>query len=755
MSDSSLNTDTSSPASADTAANQRSAREQRHPDADESIHADLSGLPAYMRAPVHPKEPSPSAAPGSDELQRGSLERTVEETTPPSGQDASFADEFPDEDGYSPFPEAPEPLVVTPAGTSPPPAIRRDTPSGASSYLFTVLALFPLLPLTLMLTLQTIFTLDARELWFSDEIRHAAAFRTLLEQGKWLILEMNGQIYPDKPPLYFLFLRGLYEFVRTDGPMLHFTAAAISALLYLWATLGLGAFVARVDKRANLAAGIILLSTGFIMGIMHYARMDLLFSAVILCSHIFLYRACISPTSNYAGMITAFILAGIATLIKGPLGLVFPLCSIVCFTLWRGTPQRLFRPDFLAGLLAGMLPAALWLGAIYWHTAGDVDFILDTLIKQQTIDRAVDAFHHKETWHYYLTRLPLMFLPWTLLLPFLPWKELSVKNIHAAVAASRRPEGDGIAFLWSMALSSLLLLSCLSGKILVYFLPALPALAILAARSVLCLEGKNALLFRKSMAILLLVCAVGVIAATLMLFDLLSPPTLRGLPQWKLPANGMFFVIPVILLIFSGLLWTGLRSNRPEGVLLAVALTAMSLSYPLASMVAPSFDAVLSPKAQALMMRAYAQKGYTPVSYKVLGGTYTYYAGQNILSLPSLPSRSEDTADTMAEAGTSTGVSGDTAVYAPQREKTVIGMPRSRLNEWKKRPDCFQEVHSQWIETKEHVLLACPAEEDIRPAVVPYAPAPDFPGALLRRLGLPFPTGIAPEERREEHDTTK
>ena len=118
---------------------------------------------------------------------------------------------------------------------------------------------------------------------------------------------------------------------------------------------------------------------------------------------------------------------------------------------------------------------AAWLGAIYW-TTGTLDFILNTLIKQQVIERAVDTFHHKEAWYYYLTRLPLMFLPWTLLFFFLPWGRFLGKSMRASVAASRKPEAEGLGFLWSMVLSALVLLSLLSGKILVYFLPALPAL---------------------------------------------------------------------------------------------------------------------------------------------------------------------------------------------------------------------------------------------------------------------------------------
>ena len=731
---------------------------------------DMSGLPAYMRAPARETPSNPSAAPATDDERSPVPDRIMGEESSPTGDSFPAPEPASDEKDPAPFstsfdspisdsdwaseadpkqpaesappqptpapaPQKPTSFSGTPkpgrssfAGTHPLLTADQAMPPSLCSRLFDGLALFPLLPLTVMLVLQTIFTLDARSLWFSDEIRHAAAFQTLLDQGKWLILEMNGQVYPDKPPLYFLFLRGLYELVRTDGPMLHFTAAAVSALLYLWAALGLGRLTARVDRRTNLAAGILLLSTGYVMGVMHYARMDLLFSALILCSHIALYRAFVSPTSSHKGMILGFLLAGLACLVKGPLGLALPLCSFLFFAVWRGTPQRLFRPDFLVGLIAGLIPVALWLGAIYWTTGG-TDFILNSLIKQQVVERAVDTFHHKEAWNYYLLRLPLMVLPWTLLFFFLPWGNFLGRNMRSALAASRRPEGEGLAFLWSMVLSALALLSLLSGKILIYFLPALPALAILAARAILMIGSTQAGLFRRCMALLMLISAVALVLAALALFGLLPAPDMAGLPQWKLPTNGAFFIVAAILLLVSGLLWTALRSNRPEGTLLVMALAAAALGYPLAGMVAPSFDAVLSPKAQALLMRAYIQDGYAPASYKVYGGTYTFYAGHAVPSLEQLPASGAD--------------------------KMVIGMQRSRLKEWENKPDCFKEVHSQWIETREYVLLACPAKEGMQPAAVPYKPAPDVIGALMKLMGVQLPVKPAKPEAPKAPETPK
>lgn len=735
----------------------------------------------------------------------------------------------------------PQPVYAPFSRTHPILSVEQTAPPSIGSRIYKLLSLSPLLILSIMLALQTIFTLDARELWFSDEIRHADAFKNLLEHGKWLILEMNGNPYPDKPPLYFWFLRGLYEVLRTDGPMLYFTAAAISGLFYLWASLGLGRNVARVDGATNLAAGIMLLSTAYIMGTLHYARMDLLFSALILCSHILLYRSFVSPKPSPGGMAAAFGLAGLACLVKGPLALAFPLTSLILFALWRGTgdqircvvisvlalffgllpglfgqeilslvgqqpasqlhpvsglptlslewslpflalplaigllliklaprlrlsvalsillmaaafvlnggtpyfywpllytlpvcalglfvvwqasPQRFFRFDFFIGLAVGILVPGLWLAAIYWQT-GNLDFILNSLLKEQVLERAIDTFHHKEPWYYYLVRLPLMLLPWVLLIIFLPWRKLLSRSTKEELAHSRQPEGEGLAYLWSMSISALVLLSCLSGKILIYLLPVLPALAILGARGLLALKGAKATFFRYSMGGLLFLAGVLTIVCALMLFDILPMPDIKGMPTWTMESHGGFYVVGGLLLAFAAFLVFGLGSSRPEGVLLVMGVAATALSYPLAALVAPSFDDVLSPRDQSLIMRAYIDQGYTPASYKVYGGTYSFYTGHVINEL-----KTQEQIPPLAEQG-----------------KLILGMRASLFDEWTERPQCLKEVHRQWIETREYVLLACPPVEGLVPAKDPYAPAPELLRELLKLVGIE----LAPRQKK-------
>ncbi|MDR2124350.1 MAG: dolichyl-phosphate-mannose--protein mannosyltransferase [Desulfovibrio sp.] len=590
-----------------------------------------------------------------------------------------------------------------------------DLPPTFCSRVYSLLALSPLLTLSVMLLLQTVFCLNARDLWFSDEVRHADAFRWLLEEGKGVLLYMNGAPYPDKPPLYFWFLRALYAFLGTEGPMLHFTGAALSALLWLWAALALGRLVGRADRRSNLASGIMLLSTGYVMGLIHYGRMDLLFSALILCSHILLYRALAGPGQDMPRTAAAFFTAGVAVLVKGPLGLAFPLCSALLFVLWQGRPQRLLSRDFLCGLPAGLLPVAVWLLLVFKST-GDATFILDTLLRRQVLDRALDTFHHREAWYYYLVRLPLMLLPWTLLLFCLPWSGIRARSLRACLGAARRPETDGAAYLWCMVLSALALLSCLSGKILIYLLPVLPALSVLGARAVLGAGSLGARILRWGTGLQLTAAGGLALALTLVIFGRLSlPAAFSGLPgTLPEPAPG-FLLVTALLLLFGALVWTGLSSSRPEGVLLIAALACTSLGYPLGGMVAPAFDSLLSPRQQALIMRAYADKGYTVASCKVYDGVYSFYAGRVVRDL-----ESTEEAAALARSG-----------------KLVLALSAGRLAEWSDKPENLREIHRQWMENREYVLLAAPPDPEIQPADPPFRPAPDLAaksGEIFRQL---------------------
>lgn len=562
-----------------------------------------------------------------------------------------------------------------PAGSCPPPRAR-----GILSRLYDLLALFPLLPLTLIYAAQTAFTLDARSLWFSDEIRHGNVYETMLATGQWLVPHLNGTPYPDKPPVYFWFLGLLDAIPGVDGPMVFQLGAAVSGLLALWATYALARLVAGCDKRESFAAGLVLLCGFYFLGVTHYARMDLLFAAVITLAHVCMYRGLRLPLA-FRWILPAFALAAVATLIKGPFGLAFPLLAGLAYGLWRGMPRRLNRMDVAIG--GGIMLATLlaWVGAVWFEGYAD---LIRNILRHQIVDRATAAWHHEQPWWHYLATLPAAWLPFTPVLLFLPWGRAFTPASMRAVLATRKGEGDGMAYIWLALLTSFALLTVVSIKIVIYLLPLFPLLAVVTARALLRLNGFGSRMYFGLTAFLLLAVALGLGAVSLwqwapdMVRVRFQPQVLamldiaRGAP-----------ILAGVTLIFAVLLWKAVDRSRPEGGLLTLAAFVTALIVPAALFTAPSLDPVMSPRAQGELMGEYIRKGYHPVSYKVYSGTYTYYAGSNIEELSDEES-----------------LRAAVAVF-PQ---LVVAMRADRFAEWADKPADLREVHRQWIVDREYVL---------------------------------------------------
>ncbi|MGJ3523909.1 ArnT family glycosyltransferase [Nitratidesulfovibrio sp. D1] len=602
-----------------------------------------------------------------------------------------------------------------PAGSCPPPR-----PKGILARLYDLLAFFPLLPLTLIYAAQTAFTLDARSLWFSDEIRHGNVYETMLATGQWLVPHLNGTPYPDKPPVYFWFLGLLDAIPGVDGPMVFQLGAAVSGLLLLWATYALARLVAGCDKRESFAAGLVLLCGFYFLGVTHYARMDLLFAAAITLAHVCMYRGLRLPVAC-RWIFPAFALAAVATLIKGPFGVAFPLLAGLAYALWRGMPRRLNRMDVAIG--GGIMLATLlaWVGAVWFEGYAD---LIRNILRHQIVDRATAAWHHEQPWWHYLATLPAAWLPFTPMLLFLPWGRAFTPASMRAMLATRKGQGDGMAYIWLALATSFALLTVVSIKIVIYLLPLFPLLAVVTARALLRLNAFGSRMYFGLTAFLLLMLALGLGAASLWQW---APDMARAhLQPQVLALLDMARGAPIlagITLAFAVLLWKAVDRSRPEGGLLTLAAFVTALVVPAALFTAPSLDPVMSPRAQAELMGDYIRKGYHPVSYKVYSGTYTYYAGSNI----------EELSDEESLRAAMT--------LFPQ---VVVAMRADRFAEWADKPADLREVHRQWIVDREFVLAerSGPVQpEQLEQPVQPEQPADAAPPAPTGEDSAPAVSG--------------
>jgi 4-amino-4-deoxy-L-arabinose transferase-like glycosyltransferase len=336
-----------------------------------------------------------------------------------------------------------------------------------------------------------------------------------------------------------------------------------------------------LSREVRGAAMLVLLSSVLILGLMHYIRMDLLFSALILLAMAGFWRHYADHGPGWVAVL-GFFAAGLAVITKGPLGVAIPLVPLVLFLIWAGGAGRLFSRVTAWGLVAAAAPVVAWLGAVV--AVEGAGFLTERLIGEQVVARATDAFHHKEPWHYYIRMLPLLALPWAALVVAAPGRAFDPRGL-AALLRGRRDSGAQ-AFLILGAIGIFVLLSALSGKVAIYVLPMLPLLAMVAG---LALTSQAPGLPRGLVAVGV---ALGLLAVGLVW---LSIGGTTDAPWWAL-------ALGAVLLLVSGAIAVALR-RAPTVALpaLAVAMGLWATSQVLLTL--PALDGVLSTREPALVLR--------------------------------------------------------------------------------------------------------------------------------------------------------
>ncbi|MGE4505855.1 MAG: ArnT family glycosyltransferase [Desulfovibrionaceae bacterium] len=512
---------------------------------------------------------------------------------------------------------------------------------------------------------QTALTLHSRALWFSDEVRYANAYENMERAGHWIVLSLNGVPYPDKPPVYFWFLSLLDHLTPLDPPAVFFLGAALSGLFFLWAVVELGRALG-LGRNTVLAAVLVVASSLFFAAVLHYSRMDLLFAALIVLSQAFLARTFAKGESG-AYAVLGLALAGLAVLVKGPLGLIFPMAGLAAFLAWSGRLRRLFSAPVGLGLLAAAGVCSLWVAAAWVVEGGD---FVRTVFVEQIFQRATNTFHHKEGPAYYFLVLPAIWVPWTFFALAPPLTRLFSRAFWSGAWAARREEAAGPrVWLWALLLSAFGLLSCLSGKVVIYLLPLFAPLALLTADALFRLGEQGRARGFAAMAAFLLLAAGG-----LPLVNRFTPlPVhIEGLP-----------VLSVVLALTGAALLLWRRGTRKPLAALALGVTVFML--PASLITAPSLDAVMSPRETALLIGGYMDRGYAAAMYDTYPGIYTYYAGHDILEVPKHFRELDELCAT--------------------HERVVIAMKKKHLRKWTERPEGLKVVHEQWIADQPYILL--------------------------------------------------
>ena len=288
-----------------------------------------------------------------------------------------------------------------------------------------------------------------------NELKYLQIADEALRDGHFWCLFLDGAAYADKPPLYLWIIMAFKR-------LLGFHCIWLLELFSLLPAFGIlhvfdRWFGAQLRLYWRVLAEAALLTTAYFLGAALVLRMDMLMVWFItLAMELFwqLDQGRARPGRQWLLGLAVFA----AIFSKGPVGILFPLAGSLAWLLrerrlrnfWRAWGWRVW---LVLAVLCGIWWACVWL-------EGGRDY-LDNLLFHQTVDRAVNAFHHPRPWYWYLYTVWYAMGPWSLLtIPVSAW------------GTARRVGMDPLTrFGLTISVAFFIMMSCFSAKLQVYLLP--------------------------------------------------------------------------------------------------------------------------------------------------------------------------------------------------------------------------------------------------------------------------------------------
>lgn len=314
----------------------------------------------------------------------------------------------------------------------------------------------------LILILLTPFMV-LRDVTPANELRYLSIVDEALKDGHLFAFYNQGMIYADKPPLYFwlmmlcrllfgqhcVFALSLLSLIPMFGILLVMDRWMRDELGSSW------------TATRSAAAALMLASCGLFMGLSVFLRMDMLMCFFIVLSlHVF-YRMYTGKGNcrRQAWVLSLYVF--LALLSKGPVGLLVPPLTILAFLAMERRLKTVGKYLGWRFWLVLLVLSGLWLTGV-WLDGGKE--YLDNLLFHQTMDRAVNAFHHKEPFWYYLVCIWYLMMPYALLL--IP--------VFIASLVDRSDKGPAERLFLVTVTLTLVMLSCFSSKLGIYLTPIFP-----------------------------------------------------------------------------------------------------------------------------------------------------------------------------------------------------------------------------------------------------------------------------------------
>jgi 4-amino-4-deoxy-L-arabinose transferase-like glycosyltransferase len=317
-----------------------------------------------------------------------------------------------------------------------------------------------------------LLTLDRSDLVHSHEARAAQNAQRILETGEWGLPRLfDGRLELQKPPAYYWCVAWISRWLNS-GQVTTWTTRLPAALMGIACVAGVYAFLRILghDGAARLAA-IVLASAIHFTALSRIARIDVPLTAAVSFSIFGFFLGC---KNHYLGngfhsMLWHFLAglsAGIALLLKGPVGIALIVCAAGSW--WLIEHRRLSWLGFFILITTAACVGLPW---FVWANQATNGELFRVFILHHNIARFNGTSPQLAThpWWFYIPRFTFDFLPWSPLFFF---------GIYYACKNNIWKTDYILRFSLICFLSMLTLLSISNFKRADYLLPAYPFAAI-------------------------------------------------------------------------------------------------------------------------------------------------------------------------------------------------------------------------------------------------------------------------------------
>jgi 4-amino-4-deoxy-L-arabinose transferase-like glycosyltransferase len=367
--------------------------------------------------------------------------------------------------------------------------------------------------------------LGATPLLGPDEPRYARVAVEMHRSGDHVTPTLQGRPWLEKPPLYYWLASAAFTVLGETEAAARLPSVA-AGLLFVGATALVGARL--YGGAAGLHAGFALGTSVLAFAYARAAAMDMLVAATITAAVGLIGLRLVGIAGGLA-IPAAYMLMGLATLAKGPIGFLLPGlvgAGYVLATREWGLLRRLISPP---GLLLFLLVAGTWYVRV--HQAQGQLFV-DVFLLDHNVQRFTSTIHHHPgPWHYYVG---------IVLLGLFPWSGLLVPAFAGLRARGSR--ADLYLLLWFLL--PFAFFTAAASKLPGYILPCLPPLAILMGRAARDLTRDGAAGGHRAVAFVTVALAIPVGVAPFVLKRMGEPMWATTLPlaAWMLLAALAFAV---------------------------------------------------------------------------------------------------------------------------------------------------------------------------------------------------------------------